>query len=102
MSSAADPRTLVPPEWDELELSVRRLLDEFDGWRRRAARAEARVQELEAALSDVSSGAMDPLELRRRVQALEAENAALTDRLRRAHGNVSRILDRLEFAGEAS
>ena len=92
----------VPAEWDELELVVRRLLDQHAQWRRRAAEAEARVRELEKALDDYSSGRVNPLELGERLERLEAENRDLRERLESARGSVDRILGRLQFMEETS
>jgi len=87
----------VPPEWDRLELAVRRLLDEYAACRRRAEAAERRVAELEKALREVAAGVVDPFELRQRVAELEAENAALRERIEQARAGVSRIAARLRF-----
>jgi len=87
----------APGEWDRLELAVRRLLDEYAACRRRADAAEQRIVELETALHAVAAGAVDPLELRDRVDALEAENRSLRERLERARAGVGRIVARLQF-----
>lgn len=100
-SDAAEPGAQVPAEWDELELSVRRLLDRCDQWRRRAADAESHARELQAALREYSAGETDPIEMKRRLEALERENRTLRERLESARGNVERILGRLEFIEEA-
>lgn len=103
MSSAADGPPADPsrpPDWDRLELAARRLLDEHDAWQRRARTAEARVRELEAALDDVSSGDLNPVQLAEKVEMLDAANASLRDRLERARGSIRRILDRLQFLQE--
>ena len=88
------------PGWDRLELSVRRLVDEHETWRRRALIAEKRVLELEAALRDVSAGTLDPVAVSDRAEVLERENRQLNRRLRHAHDTVQRILNRLQFAEE--
>lgn len=87
----------APVEWDRLELAVRRLLDEYTACRRRADAAERRIAELEAALQAVAAGAVDPLELRERVAALEAENRSLRERMEQARAGVGRIVARLQF-----
>lgn len=87
----------APVEWDRLELAVRRLLDEYAACRRRADAAERRIAELEAALQAVAAGAVDPLELRERVAALEAENRSLRERMEQARAGVGRIVARLQF-----
>jgi len=88
---------LPPPEWDALELSVRRLLETHDALKRRTQTAERRVRELESALGRVSSGALDPLALSERASVLERENKDLIDRLARANALVERIAARLNF-----
>lgn len=88
---------LPPPEWDALELSVRRLLETHDALQRRTQTAERRVRELESALGRVSSGALDPLELSERAATLERENRELIDRLARANALVERIAARLNY-----
>lgn len=100
-SDAADPTVRVPAEWDELELTVRRLLDQCDGWRKRAAAAERRIEELRSALRSYSEGEIDPMELNERVQRLERENRVLRERLDAARGGVDRIIGRLQFMEEA-
>lgn len=92
-----DTTPVPPPEWDALELAVRRLLENHDALRRRLNDAEHRVRELEAALGSVSSGALDPLALSERATALERENRELLDRLARANAVVGRIAARLNF-----
>ena len=86
-----------PPEWDALELSVRRLLETHDALRRRTQTAERRVRELESALGRVSSGALDPRELSERAATVERENRELIDRLARANALVARIAARLNY-----
>ncbi len=86
-----------PPEWDALELYVRRLLETHEALRRRTQTAERRVRELESALGRVSSGALDPLELSERAATLERENRELIDRLARANALVARIAARLNY-----
>ncbi len=100
MSSAARPRPGFPTEWDTLELAVRRLLDDYQALRRRALAAERRVRELEAALTQLGSGAVDPLALQDRCQQLEVENRALHARLDEAAERVRRLLARTHFLEE--
>jgi len=92
--------TRSEPDWARLQNAVRRLLQDWDNWRERTQVAEARVAELEAALRDVSSGALDPVALSERVQALEQENRFLARRLDRARESVKRINARLQFLDE--
>jgi predicted RNase H-like nuclease (RuvC/YqgF family) len=93
----SNPTPKPPPEWDALELAVRRLLEAHDTLRRRADEAERRVRELEGALGDVSTGALDPLQLSERATALERENRLLLDRISNANVVVERIAQRLNF-----
>lgn len=90
----------IMPDWDRVERGVRRALDDRDVWRRRAQLAETRVRELEAALRDVSSGNLDPMQLSEQARDLERENRMLLDRLGKARETVDRILGRLNFAQE--
>ncbi len=100
MSSAARPRPGFPAEWEGLESSVRRLLEEHQALRRRAAAAEQRVRDLEAALAQLGSGAVDPLALQARTRELEAENRALQARVDDAAERVRRLLARTNFLEE--
>ncbi len=100
MSSAGRPRPGFPTEWDALELAVRRLLDDYQALRRRAAAAEHRVRELETALAQLGSGAVDPLALQARTLELEAENRALQARVDDAAERVRRLLARTHFLEE--
>lgn len=97
MSNAAPEAKPVVPGWDRLELTIRRLMDDHDAWRRRAQSAETRVRELEAALQDVSTGRLDPVAMSARAQSLERENRLLNRRVRKAHAAVERILNRIQF-----
>jgi len=90
-------RARQPAEWDQLELAVRRLLDDYDHWRQRADAAERRIQELEDTLRRVADGSMNPVTLTLQVKSLEADNVALRDQLAHARANVERVLARLEF-----
>ncbi len=88
-------------EWDRLELSARRLLQEHADFRRRARRAEARVGELEGALREVAHGTIDPVDLQKRLQNAERENTELRRRLSEARERVRRIIARLRFLDES-
>ena len=90
----------LPAEWSELELAVRRMLDEYDAMKVRLERAEARCAELEGALQNFSSGAVDPVDVQRRAQLLARENDELKSRLGQAHERIGRVMDRLRFAEE--
>jgi hypothetical protein len=99
-SSARRPRRMAPPELDRLELSVRRLLESHDAWRRRASHAEARVSELEQTVQQLSEGSLDPVALAERVRLLEERNRSLRERMDAAHDAVQKMLARLQFAEE--
>ena len=100
VSSGADGSGQTPDDWVRLQAAIRRLLSDWERWRDRASTAEARSRELEAALRDMSSGALDPVALSARVQALEQENRFLARRLDRARESVKRISARLQFLDE--
>ncbi|MEX0906705.1 MAG: hypothetical protein WD054_00120 [Gemmatimonadota bacterium] len=95
-----EPRAAVPPELDTLELTIRRLLDAHNAWRRRAQVAEARARELEAALQGVSSGRLDPVALAAEAERLEKRNRALRERMDQAHAVAQRMAARLQFTEE--
>jgi len=97
---ADDGTPLTLPEFDRLELAVRRLLDLGAAWRDRALAAESRRTELQATLDGVRTGALDPHQLEERVAQLAAENAALRERLRHAEVLAQRIHTRLQFLEE--
>lgn len=101
-SDAADGRDgqLLPASYLRLEGAVQRLLDEAAGFRARAQVAERRAQELEKTLRELSSGALDPVQLRERLAALEEENGELRDRLDQARQRVGRLIDRFDFLRE--
>lgn len=102
MSNDAAERAIppVPPEWERLELSVRRLLDDYETWRRRAREAEARIEELESTLTRVSSGSLDPVALGDRVKELESENVRLRGRIEAAAEHLRRTFARIQFIEE--
>lgn len=83
--------------WRRLEAAVGSLLEQHVAWRGRAAAAERRIQELEAALSAVSSGRLDPVGLAEQLRSYEHENRLLRDRIDRAAEVVERIQARLQF-----
>jgi len=91
----------LPAEWSELELAVRRMLDEYDAMKARLEKADARCAELEGALRNFSSGSVDPVDVQRRAEQLARENQELRGRLGQAHERVTRVMDRLRFAEEA-
>src|SRR5687768_4627436 len=98
-SNGADVR--LPGEWSELELAVRRMLDEYAAMKVRLEQTEARCNELEGALQNFSSGSVDPVDVQKRVELLTRENQELRRRLGQAHERVTRVMDRLRFAEES-
>ena len=100
MSGNAPETAVPPPEFDRLELAIRRLLDAHDGWRRRARAAEARVKELESALQEISTGRIDPISLSEEVERERQRNRELNERLAQARATVEKILTRIQFLEE--
>ena len=100
-SNGADSGSRLPGEWADLELAVRRLLDEHDAMHARTAAAEARCAELETSLQQYASGSVDPVDLQQRVERLESENRDLRSRLGQASERVGRVMDRLRFAEQS-
>ncbi|MEJ2217989.1 MAG: hypothetical protein P8099_15380 [Gemmatimonadota bacterium] len=90
----------LPKEVDGLELSVRRLMDRYDVWRRRAHAAERKVEELQSKVKRLSSGSPDPLKLQQRTDALQAENEDLRRRMGEAHARIRKMVERFEFLRE--
>lgn len=102
-SDAADSGvTQGSPDWDRLELNVRRMLDEHDALQRRLKAAERRARQLEKALAKVSEGQLDPVALEGRARALETENQDLHQRIDAARATVERIASRFHFLEEES
>jgi hypothetical protein len=93
-------RHAAPAELDRLELKIRAIFDAHDAWRRRALEAEARVAELEKAMSDMAKGGLDPLALSDEVRALDGRNRVLRERMQQAQEAVQRMLARLQFVEE--
>jgi FtsZ-binding cell division protein ZapB len=90
----------LPKEVDGLELSVRRLMDRYEVWRRRAQAAERKVEELTSTVKRLSSGSPDPLELQQQTEALQAENEELRRRMGEAHERIRKLITRFEFLQE--
>ena len=97
-SSARKPQRL--PELDQLEQTVRRLLEAHESLRRRAETAEQRVRELERAVQDVAAGRIDPVAMAEEGRRLETENQVLRTRLEAARETAQRIAGRLQFVEE--
>lgn len=100
-SDGADRRTDgVPDDFARLQDAVRRLLDELAGYRARAERAERKNAELETTLRDLSSGALDPMQLREGARKLKTENEELRRRIVEARDRIRRLVARFDFLRE--
>jgi predicted RNase H-like nuclease (RuvC/YqgF family) len=93
-------RHVAPPELDRLDLTVRRLIEAHDEWRRRAEAAEARIAELEATVRELASGGLDPVALNEQLRMMAERNRTLRERMTHAQDGVQRMLARLQFAEE--
>jgi predicted RNase H-like nuclease (RuvC/YqgF family) len=100
VSNVGADRTATPPEWDRVELGVRRLLDAHAALRTRVRGAEARVRELEGTVEELRSGALDPLTLNEEVSQLREQNRELERRLEAGRAKVRALLSRLQFLEE--
>jgi chromosome segregation ATPase len=90
----------LPAEYQRVERIARRLADELAGYRARTRLAEGRAAELERALRDVGSGALDPIALRDRIRKLEEENKELRHRIVGAQDRIRRLVTRFDFLRE--
>lgn len=90
----------LPEEFDELARSVLLLLERYDELGVRAAEAEARVEELESAMRDLSSGTLDPVAMSARLDELETENQDLRRRMDEARERVRKVMARFDFIRE--
>lgn len=100
-TSGTDGADAVPGEvLAELEESVGRLLAALRGVRERHEASEVRVRQLEEVLKRLQQGESDPVELQERIQALEAENQDLRDRVTQGRDGVRRLLARIRFLEE--
>lgn len=92
--------SMLPDEYVRLEGSVRRLLDQVAGYRARARVAEGKASELERTLRDVSSGALDPVEMKDGLRRLEEENRELRRRMAQAQDRIQSLIARFDFLEE--
>lgn len=101
-NEGADTRTdgALPEDFTRLESSVRRLLDQVVGYRARAEVAEKKTAELEKTLRELSSGALDPMEMREGMRKLETENEELRRRMVEAQDRIRRLVARFDFLRE--
>lgn len=90
----------LPEAFGRLESSVRQLLDQVVGYRARAQMAEKKSAELEQTLRDISSGALDPMELREKMRKLKTENEELRRRMVEAQDRIRRLVARFDFLRE--
>lgn len=84
----------------ELEERVNRLLEAHASVRRRAARAEARVVDLESLLRSFGKGDADPAELQLTLERIRDRNHNLRGRISKGREGVERLLARLRFLEE--
>ncbi len=100
-SDAAEPDgSGLPEDFTRLEAAVARLLDEIAGLRARAEMAESRARELEKTLRDMTSGRLDPMELKSGLRELEDENQELRRRMVGAQDRIRRLIARFDFLSE--
>lgn len=90
----------LPDDYVRLEESVRQLLDDLAGYRARTQVAEQKAAELERTLQDVTSGTLDPLEMRSALGRLENENKELRRRMVQAQDRIRRLVSRFDFLRE--
>lgn len=90
----------VPAALGELENAVERLLREHEAMRSRLAALEARSRELEATLTGVSTGELDPGAMAAELRDLRRENEDLSTRMADARESVQRVMTRLRFVEE--
>ena len=97
MSSREDSSGPERAAFQSLEVAVDRALDEIARLRRGLEAAEARQEQLSDLLRSFQEGTRDPVRMARRLDALEAENADLHDRVTRGREGVERLLSRIRF-----
>lgn len=90
----------LPDEYARLEGAVRRLLDELAGYRARTQVAERKAADLERTVKDMTSGALDPMEMRSSLRRLEDENKELRRRMIGAQDRIRRLIARFDFLQE--
>ena len=101
-NDAAEPGAdgALPENFARLETRVRKLLEELAGYRARAEMAEERSAKLQKTLNEVSSGDLDPVQMRERMRSLEDENEALRNRIAEAEERIRRLVARFDFLRE--
>ena len=97
MSSPEDSSGPERAAFRTLEAAVGRALDEIARLRRGLEAADARQEQISDLLRSFQEGTRDPVEMARRLDALEAENADLRDRVTRGREGVERLLSRIRF-----
>ena len=88
-------------EFARLETAVGRLLAERERLVARAAKAEARIRDVEALLRRFTTGDEDPAEWRSRLETLQEENGELRERLEEGREAVERLLAQIRFLEES-
>jgi chromosome segregation ATPase len=80
-----------------LEGAVQALLSRVAEAEASRAEAQARRDEVEGLLREMSEGDADPAEMAKRLEALEAENEELRHRIDEGLAGVDRLLARIRF-----
>jgi len=88
-----DPRQRL----SALEAAVDALMVRLASAEDRADQAEAKREEVEALLREMTEGRADPAEMAERLEALEAENADLRSRVDGGLESVDRLLSQVRF-----
>lgn len=95
---SADPGEREPLV--RLEEAVQRAVRRIDGLEVRLREARERASELEELLRSFQTGDEEPAEMKARLEAVEAANADMRDRLARGRDAVERLLARIRFLEE--
>ncbi|HSH46771.1 MAG TPA: hypothetical protein VK966_13075, partial [Longimicrobiales bacterium] len=69
-------------------------------YRARADVAERRASDLERTVEDMTTGALDPMELRSSLRRVEEENRELRRRMLEAQDRIRRLVARFDFLEE--
>lgn len=98
MSGSADDSSQGAREGlQSLENAVTELLERLGEALETAEAAQARRDEVEALLRDMTDGKADPAEMSGRLSELEEENADLRRRIDEGAEGVDRLLSRIRF-----
>lgn len=98
MSESADDREKGAREGlQALDSAVSGLLERLASAVERAGEAEARRDEVEELLREMTEGTADPAEMSGRLTRLEEENADLRRRVDEAADGIDRLLSQIRF-----